>query len=115
MKYTTLLTGLEFFSFHGLYAEEKMLGGTFFVDVSVECEIDQPISSIENATNYEIIFNTVKAQMTIPQELLETVAQHIIVVLKHEFPRAGSVEVTIHKPNPAGLFKSGVASVRMSG
>jgi dihydroneopterin aldolase len=58
---------------------------------------------------------TVKAAMAVPQELLETVAQNIIVVLKQEFPKAKNIEVTIHKPNPAGLFKNGVASVRMGG
>jgi dihydroneopterin aldolase len=111
MKYTTALTGLEFFSFHGLYAEEKVLGAKFLVDVSVECEINKPISSIDEAVNYEIIYNTVRSQMAIPEDLLETVAQKIIDVLQQEFGQAKRVEVTIHKPNPAGTFKSGVASV----
>ncbi len=115
MKYITSLTGLEFFSFHGLYAEEKLLGAKFMVDVSVEHQIDKPITSIDEATNYEVIFNTVKAEMAKPQELIETVAQHILTVLKREFPTSGKIEVTIHKPNPAGVFKSGVASVKISG
>jgi dihydroneopterin aldolase len=115
MKYTTALTGLEFFSFHGLYAEERLLGAIFRVDVTVECEIDKPISTIEEVVNYEIIFNTVKAQMAVAEDLLETVAQKIIDVLKREFSQAKQVEVTIHKPNPAGTFKSGVASVTIGG
>lgn len=115
MNYTTSLTGLEFFSFHGLYAEEKVLGAKFLVDISVECEIDKPISSLEEAVNYEIIYNTVKGQMAVAEDLLETVAQKIIDILKKEFSQAKRVEVTIHKPNPAGTFKSGVASVTIGG
>ena len=102
MKYITSITGLEFYSFHGLYAEEKLLGALFGVDVSVECEI-----------NYELILNSVKTQMAIPQDLIETVAQYIISDLKLAFQQAQHIEVTIHKPNPAGLFKSGVATVKM--
>lgn len=114
MNYTTTLTGLEFFSFHGLYAEEKVLGAKFLVDVSVECEINKPISSLEEAVNYEIIYHTVKSQMAVAEDLLETVAHKILDVLKKEFAQAKRVEVTIHKPNPAGTFKSGVASVTLS-
>ena len=83
----------------------------FLVDVSVECEINKPISSIDEAVNYEIIYNTVRSQMAIPEDLLETVAHKIIAVLQMEFSQANHIAVTIHKPNPAGLFKSGVASV----
>lgn len=115
MKYITTLTGLEFYSFHGLYAEEKLLGALFQVDIAVECELDKPISSIEEAINYEVIFNTAKAEMAKPQDLIETVAQNILSTLQSSFPQAQQITVTIHKPNPAGVFKSGVASVKMSG
>lgn len=114
MQYTTTLTGLEFFAFHGLYPEERLLGAIFKVDVSVECELSKPVSSIDEAVNYEIIFNTVKSQMAVAEDLLETVAQKIIAVLQKEFSEAKSISVTIHKPNPAGVFKSGVASVTLS-
>jgi dihydroneopterin aldolase len=115
MKYTTSLTGLEFYCHHGLYAEEKVLGAVFRVDISIERELDAFVSSIEEATNYEIIFNVARAQMSAPQDLLETVAQNILTILKQEFPQSVLITVTIHKPNPAGLFKSGVASVTISG
>jgi dihydroneopterin aldolase len=114
MNYTTTLTGLEFFSFHGLYPEEKLMGAIFRVDVSVLCHVDKPITSLEEAVNYEIIYKTVKEQMAIPEDLLETVAQKIISVLQKEFTQARRVEVTIHKPNPAGAFKSGTGSVTLS-
>lgn len=111
MKYITSITGLEFYSFHGLYAEEKLLGAQFLVDVRVSSTIDKPINSIDEAINYEIIFNTAKAAMALPQLLIETVAQQIVSELKGFFLNADTIEVTIHKPNPAGAFKSGMASV----
>jgi dihydroneopterin aldolase len=92
-----------------------LLGALFGVDVSVECEIEKAITTIDEAINYELIFNLVKNQMGIPQDLVETVAQHILSDLKQAFHQAQQIEVTIHKPNPAGSFKSGVASVKVRG
>lgn len=114
MKYTTALTGLEFYAYHGLYPEEQILGQLFKVDVTVTMVLDKPVSSIEDAVNYEIIFDAVKEEMATRQALIETVGQRIIARLKSHFDKAVSVDVTIYKPNPAGVFKSGVASVRIT-
>jgi dihydroneopterin aldolase len=114
MNYTTTLTGLEFYAYHGLYPEEQVLGQLFGVDVKVILDLDKPISSLEDAVNYEVLFNTAKEEMAVRQELIETVAQRILKRLHKHFPSAITIEVTIHKPNPAGVFKSGVASVTLS-
>lgn len=114
MKYITALTGLEFYSYHGLYAEEQILGQLFKVDMKVTIDIDKPITYIEDAVDYEILFNTAKEEMAVSQELIETVAQRILARLQNHFVTATSIEVTIYKPNPAGVFKSGVASVTIS-
>lgn len=114
MKYITALSGLEFYAYHGLYAEEQILGQKFKVDVKVTMDIDKPITHIEDAVNYEMLFNTAREEMAVRQDLIETVAQRILARLQKHFGAAPSVEVTIYKPNPAGVFKSGVASVTIS-
>lgn len=114
MKYITALTGLEFYSYHGLYAEEQVLGSKFRVDVKVTMDIDEPIATLDDAVNYEILFNTAKEEMAVRQDLIETVAQRILTRLQEHFGKPSSIEVTIYKPNPAGVFKSGVASVTFS-
>jgi dihydroneopterin aldolase len=114
MRYKTSLTSLEIFAYHGLYEEEKVLGATFLVDASIEYEVSKSITSIEEATNYEIMFKIIHETMSIRQDLLETVAQLIIDALRKAFTGTQHIEVTIHKPNPGGLFKSGIASVTMT-
>jgi dihydroneopterin aldolase len=114
MNYITSITGLAFYAFHGLYREERIIGANFKVDVKVVVEIKTPISTLENATNYELIYSAVEEEMAIAQDLIETVAQNILIKIKQHFPQAERVEVTIHKPNPAGVFKSGIASVTIS-
>ncbi|MES2559909.1 MAG: dihydroneopterin aldolase [Bacteroidota bacterium] len=114
MKYVTSLTGLEFYGYHGLYAEERVLGANFTVDMKVTLEISKPIENLEDAVNYEILFNTAKEEMAVRQDLIETVAQRILARLQEYFGKPTAIEVTIYKPNPAGGFKSGVASVTFS-
>lgn len=114
MKYITALTGLEFYAYHGLYAEEQVLGGNFKVDMKVTMEISKPFESLEDAVNYEILFTTATEEMALRQDLIETVAQRILVRLQEHFGKPSFIEVTIYKPNPAGVFKSGVASVTLS-
>lgn len=111
MKYRTNLNNLEFFAYHGLYEEEKVFGGRFFVDVSLEMDTNAEIVALDQAFNYEIIFSVAREEMAQRQDLIETVAQRILGRLSHEFKNSTHIEVTISKPNPAGLFGSGVASV----
>ena len=57
MKYRTAINNVEFFSFHGLYPEEKITGGKFIVDVIVELEIDDHASMkrLTEVVNYELL------------------------------------------------------------
>ncbi len=114
MQYTTSLTGLEFYAYHGLYVEERVIGATFRVDIKVEQEIDKPIQKLDEAANYEVLFAIAKEEMAHTQELIETVAQNMLQRIKILYTHAQRIEVTVHKPNPAGLFKSGEASVTFS-
>lgn len=113
MQYTTTLTGLEFFAYHGIYPEEQQIGATFLVDIKVTRTTQEHITELNQATDYEIIYNIAKLVMEKRENLIETVAQQILANLKGIYQKA-QVEVTIHKPNPAGLFKCGVASVTFS-
>jgi 7,8-dihydroneopterin aldolase/epimerase/oxygenase len=110
MTYITTINDLEFFAHHGVYAEEQVLGAIFKVDITVKRELTKPIETLDEATNYELIYGAAKQAMSKPEALIETVAQNILKNLQNYFTEA-QITVTIHKPNPAGLFKSGVASV----
>lgn len=110
MNYTTTLTGLQFFGYHGVYPQEQVLGAVFEVDIQVTRVLNTPISQLDEATNYEILYNLAKQTMAEREELIEVVAQKLLSRILSIFNQS-RVEVTIHKPNPAGLFKSGKASV----
>jgi dihydroneopterin aldolase len=95
------LNKLRFFSFHGLYKEEKKIGGEFEVNVSVSFTAPQTtIDSIYQTPDYTAIFNLVKEEMNVPTELLETLTMKIGNRIKLEFDQVDAVQVAIQKLHP---------------
>ncbi|OYU95706.1 MAG: hypothetical protein CFE21_11245 [Bacteroidetes bacterium B1(2017)] len=116
MKLQTALEDLEFFAYHGLYAEEKIKGGIFKVDVWIDEEVadDTDLSKLENLVNYEDAFHVIKAEMEIPRQFIEDLAQSMIAKLEDRFAEKDlMITLKITKPNPAGKFGSGAASVTL--
>ena len=114
MKYQCELRGLDFYAFHGLYEEEKILGGKFIVDVLLEMTTEGKIVAINDALDYQVIFDIVSEEMGKRQDLVETVAQQILGRLIETFGKAEFCRVSICKCNPAGLFNHGDAVISIS-
>jgi dihydroneopterin aldolase len=105
-----------FFAFHGLYPQERVLGGKFSVGLSVEIELGDspPPGTIEKATDYERLYRIIAEEMAEPRDLIEAVAAVILERTRALHPGA-MISVTITKANPAGLFAgNGSASVTLS-
>ena len=100
-EFTIELRGLEFFSFHGLYEEEKKVGGEFIVDVIAKFPAqDHKLTSIDETVNYAALFNIVKEEMKQPGELLETIAQSIAEKIYAKYAVIKEIEIRIEKKNP---------------
>lgn len=106
------LKQLKFFSFHGLYHEERRVGNEFIVDMEVVYEpgIEMPVS-IEQTINYEELYKLVKSEMDEPKDLLETLAVSISQRVKERFPVISEVNISIKKTNPLIINFSGSVSV----
>lgn len=99
--FTIQLQNLLFKSFHGLYAEEKILGNNFIVNVTVKyLTNDESITSLDKTINYELIFEIVERRMSLPTELLETVTMQIASEILNKFTLVNEVDVSIAKQNP---------------
>lgn len=103
---TIKLEALQFFSFHGLYEEEKTKGGNFTVNLSAsfspatEAELIKPITDISQTVDYAQIYAVIARIMSVPHELLETVAMEIAATLQIGHPELSIIEVAITKNNP---------------
>ena len=96
------LKDMEFFSRHGCFEEERIVGNRFVVNLTVEGDFSAAAASdnLEDAVNYQALYDIVKEQMDIPSNLLENVASRICGKIKESFPELSMVKVTIDKINP---------------
>ena len=97
-----VLEGIEFYAFHGYYAQENKIGNRFVVDVEMEAEVEAASQAdmLSKTVNYEKVYALVEMEMKNPSKLLETVAFNIKNRIVEAFPQLQAVVVRISKYNP---------------
>ena len=112
MKSRIELKNMEFFAHHGCFGEERLIGNKFLVvaDSSAAAETDD----INDAVNYQILYDIVANEMAIPSHLLEHVANRILESVRRAFPQISSAEISIDKLNPPLGGKVGSSRVVMA-
>jgi 7,8-dihydroneopterin aldolase/epimerase/oxygenase len=98
--FTIQLTNLQFFCFHGVYEEERLLGGEFVVDAHIDFTASGTITSLDQTVDYCKIYECIKQRMQQPTALLETVAQDLATAIGAVDDRICSVHISIKKVNP---------------
>ena len=92
---------LRFFSYHGFYPEEQILGNEYFVSIEVLFPLQSPLNDkLENTLNYEDLYTIAKKEMKSPQKLLETVASNILNKICTKSDHVEQIKVSICKINP---------------
>jgi dihydroneopterin aldolase len=96
------LEGMEFFSYHGCFKEEQVIGTKFLVDLSIEADVNDAAihDDLHLTINYLSVYQLIKKQMEIKSKLLENVANRILDELYKEFPSVIKAEVKVSKLNP---------------
>jgi dihydroneopterin aldolase len=94
--------GMEFFAYHGCFAEEQVIGTRFIVDFYFATDTSQPEISddLKQTVNYQTVYQLVKKEMGIKAHLLEHVAHRILKSVMAAFPAIEAAEVKISKLNP---------------
>ena len=94
---------MRFYAHHGCFAEEQEIGAHFSVDVEIDASFTQQAAEsdrLEDALNYQGVYNVVAREMRQPSHLLEHVAGRIRKRLKEEFPNIGKTTIGVSKLNP---------------
>ncbi|MDD2564134.1 MAG: dihydroneopterin aldolase [Salinivirgaceae bacterium] len=100
---TIELEQMEFFSYHGCYEQEQVVGNYFLVDLKFNTDSNAAIKSddINDTVSYLTIYELIKDEMKKKSKLLEHVAGRIIDRLYTEFPeKISDVTIKIRKMNP---------------
>lgn len=97
------IEGMEFYSFHGHYVEEQIVGNKFLVDLTIDTDMEIPKESdnLKDAVNYQKVYEIVKQQMGEKSHLLEHIAGRILDAITSEFRGIRKVIVKVSKMNPA--------------
>lgn len=110
------LADMHFYAYHGCFEQEQIIGNKFIVNFWAEYDMSAAAKSddINNALNYQEVYNIIKGEMEIKSHLLENVAYRILSAIKEKFPYILSAEVSIDKLNPPLGGQVGASRVRMS-
>ena len=110
------IENMEFYSFHGHFKEERIVGNKFLVNLTIETDMKAPAESdnLKDAVNYQRAYDIVKQQMDTKSYLLEHIAGRILDALHDEMQGIQKVTVKVSKLNPPMGGKIGSVSVIMT-
>ena len=109
------LEEMEFYSYHGHFKEERIVGNKFLVDLMLETDMRIPSESdsLEDALNYQEAYMIVKREMSKKSHLLENIAGRIVESVCNELPGIIHATVKIRKMNPPVGGKMRAVSVTL--
>jgi len=110
------IENMEFYSFHGHFKEERIVGNRFMVDLTIETDmkIPQESDNLKDAVDYQRVYEIVKLQMEKKSHLLEHIAGRIVDAVYAEMKGITKVTVKVSKMNPPMGGKIGAVSVNIS-
>ncbi|MDR1653019.1 MAG: dihydroneopterin aldolase [Prevotellaceae bacterium] len=96
------LSNMEFRAFHGCLQHEKVFGNQFLVSVTMyyDGEKAQMSDNLDDAVNYQLVYNIVKTEMGTPSNLIENVACRVLNTLKANVIGVKKWEIELSKLNP---------------
>lgn len=98
-----ILQDMQFYGYHGLFAEENKLGQRFNVDAELYLSLkqagttDQMDDSIHYGEAFEKVKEIVEGE---PRHLIEAVAEDIAQELLTSFSKLTACKIKVIKPNP---------------
>jgi dihydroneopterin aldolase len=96
------IEGMKFYAYHGHFKAERVVGNIFEVNIRLEANCDKAAESdsLEDALNYQAVYETIKEEMQITSALLENVAKRILDTLYQKFPAIQKARIKVSKMNP---------------
>jgi dihydroneopterin aldolase len=97
------VNGMEFYGYHGVFAEETKLGQRFRADLTIELDLqeagrtDDLKHTVNYASLYKICKNIAEGK---PYKLVESVAEKITEQVLSEFQQVSHCTVKLYKPDP---------------
>ena len=117
MTQTIHLVDIFVHGYHGIFEEEKLVGNTFKINVTViYTPALFPITNLSDTIDYGAVFQILKSQMQVATPLLETLAANFCISVFEKFKTAQEISIHIQKMVPpiAGMEGSVAVGLTMN-
>jgi len=117
MTQTIQLVDIILHGYHGLFEEEKLVGNTFKINVTVVYTPSTfPITNLPDTIDYGAVFQILKGHMQLATPLLETLAANFCLSVFEKFSTAHEISIHIQKMVPpiAGMVGSVAVGLTMN-
>lgn len=96
------LENIRVFANHGCLREENKIGSDYRVDLEIKANLETSATTdnLSDTVDYVLLNRIVKEEMSVPSDLLETVAKRIITRVLNELLMVEKVTVSVSKINP---------------
>ncbi|MGM0924626.1 MAG: dihydroneopterin aldolase [Bacillota bacterium] len=98
-----VVSGMEFYGYHGVFSEETKLGQRFRADLTVELDLREAgrTDDLQHTVNYASLYHICKIIAEgKPYKLVESVAEKIAEQVLKEFQQVINCTVKLYKPDP---------------
>lgn len=96
-----IIRGLRVFAGHGVHDEEKRKGQIFVLDIVVTADLSDACRTdrVADTVSYsQVARAAAQAMQERGWDLIERAAQYVVDRLFAQFPKIGSVDITLKKP-----------------
>ncbi|MCC8146287.1 MAG: dihydroneopterin aldolase [Bacteroidales bacterium] len=96
------LKQISFHGYHGVMEQEKKVGNTYTIDLSIYFDFSNAAISdkLEDTINYASVYEVIKQEMSVPSNLIEHLAARIVDRIKITFPHIQNIKIRLAKKNP---------------
>ena len=95
-----IVSGIEFFGYHGVLESEKKNGQLFSVDCKITLDTSLCGDVLNKTVNYsEVACFIAEFSKSNRYDLIETLANELAKNILVKFPKIDSITLTVHKPN----------------
>ena len=102
MAGTIYIKDLRLHAYHGVMEQERTVGNDYVINIAVDYPIDNAgtTDDVRDTLNYAELADIIKAEMSVPSNLIEHVAQRIVATIRARYPEAGTIDLDIMKAAP---------------
>lgn len=97
-----ILEDIEFYAYHGHYAEENQIGGKFLINLEIDANIELAglTDQLNDTFDYQKAYDIISQEMQQNSALLEHLATRIMIRIMKSSDKIISVKIKVSKLNP---------------